>query len=632
MFDSIKVYLKQDLDIDRLMERLVDFGYTRVTNVAEQGDFAVRGGVVDIYPVSFECPIRIELGDSSVVRIANFDPTSGKTLLAHKIVIVLPIKGVRHRKIKGSELKLSGEVPIQGFVDIDMDEYVVHVDHGIGIYKGIQKLKVEKKYVDHVVIKYAEDTTLYVPYFDLHKIQKYIGISGGAPKVYKLGAKVWGRMKERAKRGVANIAHELLELQAKRELLGGFAFSGDTDWQKEVEEGFPFEETPDQLRSTDEVKKDMESAKPMDRLLCGDVGYGKTEVALRAAFKAVMDNKQVAILVPTTILAGQHYNTFTKRLGDYPVCIEMLSRFRTRAEQEIIVEQIDSGQVDIVIGTHRLFSPDIKFKDLGLVIIDEEQRFGVKHKEKLKRLRLLTDVLTLTATPIPRTLYMALMGGKDMSIIETPPQKRQPVQTHVVEHDDSLIQEAIQREMRRRGQVYFIHNRVRGIENIARKVASLAPGARVAVGHGQMPEKALEQTMLKFIRGQIDVLVCTTIVESGIDIPNANTIIINRADTFGVADLYQLRGRVGRFDRRAYAYMVVPKKFILTQDAQKRLTSIVKHAELGAGFKIAMEDLRIRGAGNLLGKEQHGYITAVGFDLYCRLLKEAIATLSGKTR
>jgi transcription-repair coupling factor (superfamily II helicase) len=399
------------------------------------------------------------------------------------------------------------------------------------------------------------------------------------------------------------------------------------DWQKELEGSFPYTETPDQSRSTMEIKQDMESQKPMDRLICGDVGYGKTEVALRAAFKAVMDNKQVAVLVPTTILAEQHYYTFSGRVSKYPIRVEMLSRFKTTKEQEAIIQGIADGSIDIVIGTHRLVSDDIKFKDLGLVIIDEEQRFGVKHKEKLKRLRLLVDVLTLTATPIPRTLYMSLMGAKELSIINTPPRDRLPVETHVSEYSEGIIRDAVNYEINRGGQVFFVHNRVEGIDKIANDIKGLMPKARIEVAHGQMPERMLEQAMTKFIKGQADILISTAIIESGIDIPNANTIIVNRADMFGLADLYQLRGRVGRFKRKAFAYFLIPKNLIMTKDVQKRLLAIKKFTELGSGFKIAMEDLQLRGAGNLLGAEQHGYMEAVGFDLYCRLLKGAISSV-----
>ncbi|MFH0763235.1 MAG: DEAD/DEAH box helicase, partial [Candidatus Omnitrophota bacterium] len=418
---------------------------------------------------------------------------------------------------------------------------------------------------------------------------------------------------------------ELLTLQAMRISSKGFAYSADTDWQKEFEATFPYTETPGQIKAAIEVKLDMQAARPMDRLLCGDVGYGKTEVAMRAAFKAVMDNKQAAYLVPTTILAEQHYYNFSRRLKDFPLKIELLCRFKTGAEQKKIIEGLSCGNVDVVIGTHRLLSDDVAFKNLGLVIIDEEQRFGVRAKEKLKRLRLYTDVLTLTATPIPRTLYMSLMGAKDLSVINTPPENRLPIKTIVVEYDRELVSQVISREIKRKGQVFFLHNRIEDIEKIKERISSLLPpGIRLAVAHGRMPPKVLEKIMSGFLKGEIDCLVCTMIIESGIDIPNANTIIVNNAHTFGLSDLHQLRGRVGRFNRPAYAYFMIPRNIALEGDARKRLDAIQDYAHLGAGFNIAMEDLEIRGTGNLLGLEQHGFIAVVGFDLYCRLLREAV--------
>jgi len=419
------------------------------------------------------------------------------------------------------------------------------------------------------------------------------------------------------------MAFELLEINAMRSKVEGFQFSKDTDWQEQFENNFPFDETPDQLRSMVEVKKDMEAKKPMDRLLCGDVGYGKTEVALRAAFKAVMDNKQAVILVPTTLLAEQHFITFKNRMKDFPVAVEMMSRFRTKAESNRILKQAEEGSIDILIGTHAILRKDIKFKDLGLVIIDEEQRFGVKDKERLKKIRLTVDVLTLTATPIPRTLYMSLMGIKDMSIIDTPPQDRLPVEVIVSEYDDDVIKKAILFEKKRKGQIFFVHNRIEGIDKIARRISGLVPEIKLAVAHGRMHSKELEGIMREFMKGSIDVLVSTVIIESGIDIPNANTLIVNRSDMFGLADLYQLKGRVGRFKNKAYAYFLVPRGSVLSKESERRLDALERYKDLGSGFKIAMEDLEIRGAGNLLGKEQHGYISAIGFDLYCRILREA---------
>lgn len=630
MFDATRICLGEEINLEELSMSLVESGYRSCKRVSEEGDFARLGDSLTIYPLTFAYPLRLELEGNRVARIRSLDPITYDPIEDHNAAIILPIRGIARKKLQKRVAESGEESPIDNFVDIEPGDYVVHIDHGIGKYLGIEKVKIDKKYVEHYVIEYADGDKLYVPFDDLNKVHKYLGFERRSPKLYKLGTKAWKRVKERVRSGVNKVAVDLLELQAKRSAIKGFKYSPDKDWQKEFEKEFPYKETPDQARSSMEVKKDMESVKPMDRLLCGDVGYGKTEVAMRAAFKAVMDNKQVALLVPTTILAEQHYNTFSNRVKKYPVRVEMLSRFKTRTEQDEIVKGIAQGAVDIVIGTHRLLSGDIKFKDLGLVIIDEEQRFGVRHKEYLKQLRLTVDVLTLTATPIPRTLYLALMGGRDISVINTPPSDRLPVETWVTYYDEKLIRDAILKEKHRSGQVFFIHNRINGIENIAKSITELVPEVSIAVAHGRMHEKALEETMMKFIKGGVDCLISTTIIESGIDIPNANTLIINRADMFGLADLYQLRGRVGRFTRAAYAYLLIPKKFVLTPESQKRLQAIQKFKELGSGFKLAMEDLELRGAGNILGTEQHGYIHSVGFDLYCRLLKSVIETYKPK--
>ena len=630
MFDSIKIYLNEEIDVEKISLSLVEYGYHACRRIAEEGDFSRLGDTITIYPLTFEYPLRIELSQNKVERIRSVDPITFEPIEDHTVVIILPIKGIHKKRIRRKDALLGEGSPIDNFVDIEAGDYVVHIDHGIGKYLGLEKIKSAKKYEEHMVIEYAGGDKLYVPFSDLDKVQKYLGFEKRLPKLHKLGSKLWNRAKENAKKGVQKIALDLLELQAKRRAVKGYGFSKDTEWQKQLEKDFPYKETADQVKALTEVKADMESARPMDRLLCGDVGYGKTEVALRAAFKALMDNKQVAILVPTTILAEQHFNTFKTRMKKYPVVVEMLSRFRTEEEQRRIIKGVNDGAVDIIIGTHRLLSPDIIFKDLGLVVIDEEQRFGVLHKEHLKKLRFSVDVLTLTATPIPRTLYLALMGGRDISVINTPPSERLPVETRVTNYDELLIKDAISKEKQRGGQVFFIHNRIRGIDKVAKMVSGLVPQATVAIGHGRMPEKILEKTMMNFIEGKIDCLVSTTIVESGIDIPNANTIIINRADAFGLSELYQLRGRVGRFTRKAYAYLLVPKNFVLSSESEKRLQAIKKFQDLGSGFKLAMEDLQIRGAGNLLGVEQHGYINTVGFDLYCRLLKTAIDTRKAK--
>ncbi|MCD6519058.1 MAG: transcription-repair coupling factor [Anaerolineae bacterium] len=515
------------------------------------------------------------------------------------------------------------------FADLKEGDYVVHIEYGIGRYKGMVRKTIGNLEREYMEIEYASGDRLYVPIHQADRVSRYLGADDREPRLHRLGGAEWKAVRARAEKAVRDIAAELLELYAAREVTPGHAFSPDTEWQRELEASFPYEETEDQLRALAEVKADMEKPKPMDRLICGDVGYGKTEVALRAAFKAVMDGKQVAVLVPTTVLAQQHFYTFRRRLRAFPVVVEMLSRFRTPKEQEEVLEGLRSGRVDIVIGTHRLLSDDVVFRDLGLVIIDEEQRFGVSHKEKLKKMRREVDVLTLTATPIPRTLYMALSGIRDMSIIDTPPEDRLAVRTYVSEYDETLIRKAILREMDRGGQVYFVHNRVQDIELVAHELRRLVPEARIAVAHGQMDEEELAQVMLGFARGEYDVLLCTTIIENGLDIPNVNTIIIDQADTLGLAQLYQLRGRVGRGVNRAYAYLLY--KPPLSDVARKRLQTIQEASELGAGFQIALRDMEIRGAGEILGAEQHGHIAAIGFDLYCRLLQQAVEELQASS-
>lgn len=621
LFKSLKLCIAQNIDLEALSLELVNFNYKRCDLVAQEGDFSRRGGIVDIFPISFELPIRVELDNEKVVSIKTFNPSSGEPLWQHNIVIILPYK--KSFGIKSAVF--NEEFPLKNFVDLNIGDLLVHNQHGIGKFLGMQKIKIGTTFKDHLVVEYDRSEKLYVPLDSMHLVSKYIAFHTRKPRLYRLGGKDWQRVKNSARKGIVKLAWELLSLQAMRLASEGFKFSADTDWQADFEKTFPYEETPDQTRATDEVKRDMESLKPMDRLLCGDVGYGKTEVAMRASFKAVMDNKQVAYLVPTTILAEQHFKNFTARISNFPVKVEMLSRFRTASQQDEIIKNLRTGSVDIVIGTHRLLSPDVSFKDLGLVIVDEEQRFGVNAKEKLKKLKNTLDFLALTATPIPRTLYMSLMGAKDFSVINTPPQNRLPIKTVVVEYDADLVTQAIKRELARRGQVFFLDNRILGLEKIKDKIAkNLPPQARIAIAHGQMPAKLLEQIMADFISGKIDILVSTMIIESGIDIPNANTIIVNNAHLFGLSDLHQLRGRVGRFNRASYAYFMIPRNAVLETDAKKRLQAIEEHSDLGSGFNIAMEDLEIRGAGNLLGQEQHGFIAAVGFDLYCRLLKEAI--------
>ena len=515
--------------------------------------------------------------------------------------------------------------------EISPGDFVVHVEHGVGRFLSVGKpADGGDAGTEYLVLEYANRDRLYVPLEHLDRVTPYVAPSDAPPHLTRLGTQEWSRAKLRAERSTREMAAELIALYAARELVEGVNFSPDSTWQRELEESFPFEETPDQLATLAEVKADMESAKPMDRLVCGDVGYGKTEIALRAAFKAVMEGKQVGVLVPTTVLAQQHFTTFSERLSPYPVTVEALSRFRTRAEQRDIVKRLAEGKIDICIGTHRLIQKDVKFKDLGLVVVDEEQRFGVGHKERLKQMRQEVDVLTLTATPIPRTLHMSLAGVRDMSSIQTPPEERMAIKTYVSEFSDELIREAVLRELDRQGQVYFLHNRVYNIEYMANYIGDIVPEARVSIAHGQMAEGELERAMASFAAGESDVLVCTTIIESGLDIPNVNTLIVNRADSFGLAQLYQIRGRVGRSSRRAYAYLMTPPYRSLNDTAERRLNAMLAATELGAGFRIAMKDLEIRGAGNILGAEQSGNIHAVGFELYTRMLEHAVEDIRAR--
>jgi transcription-repair coupling factor (superfamily II helicase) len=530
---------------------------------------------------------------------------------------------VRRARLRG------GRRPID-FSELAEGDLVVHVEHGIGKYLGIQELEQAGVRSECVVLEFAEDARLYVPFEQAFLISRYVGIGKRFPPLSNLGDAKWSKAKKAAETAVFDYAARLLALQAQRNTLPGYSFPPDSKWQQEFEASFLYTETPDQLRAIEETKRDMETEQPMDRLICGDVGFGKTEVAIRAAFKAVMSGKQAAVLVPTTVLAQQHFETFRQRMSDYPICVGMLSRFLSVAQQRKTVAAIQDGSIDVIVGTHRLISGDIRFKDLGLVVIDEEQRFGVRHKELLKERFKLVDVLTLSATPIPRTLYLSLVGAKDMSSIETPPPNRLPVETVVCAYDERIIRDAIQRELHRRGQVYFLHNRVHSIERVRSRVQELCPTARVDIGHGQMEEDELERVMHRFVQGETDVLISTTIIESGLDIPNANTIIIDRADRFGLADLYQLRGRVGRAQHKAYAYLMLPRDLMAVGAARRRINAIKQYSGLGAGFKIAMRDLEIRGAGNILGTAQSGHIVNIGFDLYCQLLQQAVEKLKGK--
>lgn len=543
---------------------------------------------------------------------------------------VVPEEEIFGRRTRRRPKKSVSGMFLSSFEDLHVGDYVVHVDHGIGVYRELVHLDIRGIESDFLLLDYQDGDRLYVPVDKLQKVQKYFGIEGQEPRLDKLGGKSWESAKKKAKEAAERIAEELLSLYAMRQVREGFRFSRPDTFFQEFEATFSYEETPDQSRAIDDVLEDMCSTRPMDRLICGDVGYGKTEVALRAAFKAATDGRQVAMLVPTTILAEQHYQAFKERFEGFPVNVASLSRFKTPAQQKPVLEGLKKGSVDIVIGTHRLLQKDIAFKELGLLIIDEEHRFGVKHKEKLKQLRVSVDTLTLTATPIPRTLHMSLAGIRDLSTIETPPQDRHAIETYVCQYDDFTIREAVYRELNRGGQIFFVHNHVRSIYNIANSLGKLIPEARIAVAHGQMKERDLEKVMLDFIQRRVDVLVCTTIIESGLDIPAANTIIINRADKFGLAQIYQLRGRVGRSSEQAFAYLLIPGEEIITRDAQKRLRALMDFSELGAGFKIALNDLQIRGGGTILGSAQSGHIAAIGYELYLELLEKAVGEMKGE--
>ena len=633
---AVHVFCNTEGERQRFEEIWNEYGFGRESKVESRGQKTAEQSTSDLRPST-------HLGTLS----RGFIFEEGRFIVVTDAEIFGRYKVQRPRRLKSPHAATSRSALDIDFTEFEEGDYVVHVQHGIGKFLGLQifdqgagRKPTEKSKrttgQECLAIEYASSDPsqpppkLYVPVSEAHLVSKYVGAGKARPQLNTLGGARWAKTKAQAENAVRDLAAEMLRIQAARESQAGHAHPPDNTWQREFEGSFVYEETPDQMRSIVETKRDMETPKPMDRLICGDVGYGKTEVAIRAAFKAVMGGKQVAVLVPTTVLAQQHFNTFRERMADYPVRVELLSRFRSARDQKGVVQQLAQGGVDIVIGTHRLVQSDIVFKDLGLVIIDEEQRFGVVHKEKFKMLRQLVDVLTLSATPIPRTLYLALTGARDMSTIETPPQDRLPVETIVTQYDERVIRDAIQREINRQGQVFFLHNRVYDIESVATKLKALVPHARVVVGHGQMHSDDLEKVMTRFVNGEADVLLSTTIIESGIDIPNANTIIIDRADRFGLSDLYQLRGRVGRYKHQAYAYLLLPRHAGLLTDARKRISAIKQYSSLGSGFKIAMRDLEIRGAGNLLGPQQSGHITAVGFDLYCQLLKQSVGALKGK--
>jgi transcription-repair coupling factor (superfamily II helicase) len=610
---------------ERVAEMLAEY------NVPARLALAGEGGAAEDYQAvvtTGRLSGGFELPDAGlIVHIENdlFDEASDGTV-EHR---PLGAEGKR-QKAKGKSRKSKTAAFLSDFRDLKVGDYVVHIDHGVARFGGLQTLELQGRKAEFMLLYYAEDAKLYVPVERLDLVQRYSSAEGHEPQLERLGGIGWQKTKAKAKRAMRDMADELLRLYAERKLVGGYAYAADSPWQREFEDGFEYVPTPDQETAIEDVKVDMEAPTPMDRLLCGDVGYGKTEVAMRAAFKAVMESKQVAVLAPTTVLAYQHLETFSARFAPFPVKIELLSRFRSPKEQKDVVKRVEAGEVDIVIGTHRILSKDISFRDLGLVVVDEEQRFGVAHKERLKQLKKRVDVLTLSATPIPRTLNMSLMGLRDMSIIETPPRDRLAIQTQVVQFGESVIKSAIELELARGGQVFFIHNRVETIDTVAALVQRLVPQARVGVGHGQMNEREMEQVMLDFMAYKFDVLVATTIIENGIDIPRANTIIINRADHYGLAQLYQLRGRVGRSNRRAYAYLLIPSEQELTPIARRRLAAIREFSDLGAGFRVAALDLELRGAGNLLGGQQSGHMDALGFDLYTQMLERTVAELRGE--
>lgn len=625
-----KLKVGESLCAETFLEFLPTIHYRRTDFVTRPGEFSVRGGIFDVYPVTYKAPIRIEIERDTISSIRDFSPADGKSLASFDELFLIPVSQAFERRLELSRKRYESFDPLTEIRDLRPGDIVVHIKYGIGRYLGGKTLQTHGVKKRHLAIEYADREIIYLD--PKEPLDRYIGGGGKAPKLTKLHGKEWERIKDKTRRIVSDIAAELIEIQAKREIRKGISFPKDHPWQKQFEAEFPFEDTPDQKSASEDVKKDMESEKPMDRLIAGDVGYGKTEVAMRAAFKAVTGGYQAAVLVPTTVLAEQHYLVFKQRMKSFPLTVEVLSRFRSKKEQSGIVQAAKNGTVDILIGTHRLLSKDIQFKNLGLMIIDEEQRFGVRHKEKLKQMREVLDVLTLTATPIPRTLYLSLVGVRDMSVINTPPKNRLPIETAVLEYDDHRVREAFEREMMRGGQLYFVHNRVQSIEKMHEHLKKLMPHVKFSVAHGQISAQELEAAMEEFVQKKTDCLIASSIIESGIDIPNVNTIIVNRADRFGLSDLYQLRGRVGRFSsqRQAYAYFMVPPNWVLSQNAEKRLDAIERFTELGSGFKIALEDLEIRGAGNLLGREQSGFIHAVGFDLYCRMLEKAIRELGRK--
>ena len=621
MFNTLKIYKHKELPLKRARAELISLGYRRVDAVSEEGDFTLQGDTLELYPVNFSFPLRIEWEFETISKIYSFDKALNKKVIDYDLLIIIP-------HLKAAKRYSSEDLPLEAVLRLKKGDYAVHSRYGIGKFCGAKLLTVKEKEGYYFEIEYDRGDKLYVSKEDAHLVQKYTGFSQKRPHLSRLGSKEWTRIKEKVQKGIKAFALEILKMEAQRKVIGGFKYIADDQWQRKFEKSFPYKETEDQINSTRQVKADMQGAGCMDRIICGDVGYGKTEVAMRAAFKGVQSGKQVAFLVPTTILAYQHYTNLARRLKDFPFYVEMLSRFRTKHEQDEILKKIDQGKIDIIVGTHRLLSDDVSFRDLGLLIIDEEHKFGVTHKEKIKKLKVSIDILSLTATPIPRTLYMGLIGLKGISMIRTPPKARLAVKTKVIEYNINNLKEIIVKELKRGGQVFFIHNRIETIEEIKRSLVKVLPkDAKIGLVHGRLPTQAMEKVMMDFINKKIDCLFSTAIVESGIDIPTANTIIINDAYRFGLADLHQLRGRVGRFNLQAFAYLVIPGARVIPQDAAKRLEHICEFSHLGAGFEVAMTDLELRGAGNILGKEQHGFVWMVGFDLYCRLLKKEIEYL-----
>lgn len=613
-------------DFKQLLNELVALGYQRVEMVVDQGELAVRGGILDIFPAGHNVPVRLEFLDKELESLRTFMITTQRSITELKTITIPPViekhELVRSRDFVAAEDHLLPQ--------INTNEHVVHENYGIALFKGLIHLEEDSVGGEYYLLQFAGSEQVYVPIEQSRLLHKYTA-GDLDPKLSSLSEKTWNKTKQKVKAATKNIAFELFQLYRQRQQVKGFAFPEDTEWQLQMEELFPYQETTDQLAAINAVKQDMEQELPMDRLVCGDVGYGKTEIAIRAAFKAATAGKQVAVLAPTTILVDQHYHNFLKRFEKFGLIIRSLSRFHTQAENKRIVAQLKAGVVDIVIGTHRLLQKDIGFKNLGLLIVDEEQRFGVEHKEFIKKMFVGVDILTLSATPIPRTLYMSLSGVRDISVLQTAPQNRRPIQTICAEYTDETISKAITRELSRQGQVYLLNNDIRSLDKLKAKLLKLFPEARIGIGHGKMHKHELEQTILDFSEQKLDILLCTTIIENGIDIPNVNTIIVNNADHFGVSQLHQIRGRVGRADKQAYAYLLYKPEKVLTDEARARLHALKEFTALGAGYRIALRDLEIRGSGNILGPQQSGFVQSIGFTLYCKLLEESLAELKGET-